>query len=338
MSHQTGITGSDELKSIFTSALNGDYTRTIKVVINEEKLNVEKVVDMKKSFEDDFDSSLEGLIEKDRPCYLFMKQGSAQQWLFITFSPDNAGVREKMLYAATRSSLKSEFGGTYVAMEYFATDPEEVTYKGYLEFLDSKNAPPPLTTAEEDLLAEKKLEKNPGNGASTKKATSKRIWFPLTEEAIAAVETYKSGSVNHIELSINIEKEIIYSSVQNNITANTLKDELTADKAGYHLFNFKHEFENAEVNSHVFVYFVPGYSVPIKERMLYSSCKSSLLSDLEQDFNLKFDRKLECDTAAELTEEFLYSEIHPVEAVAKKKFSKPQAQSRKPRTRPFRNR
>ena len=48
--------------------------------------------------------------------------------------------------------------------------------------------------------------------------------------------------------------------------------------------------------------------------------------------------QLECDTAAELTEEFLYSEIHPVEAVAKKKFSKPQAQGRKPRTRPFRNR
>lgn len=84
--------------------------------------------------------------------------------------------------------------------------------------------------------------------------------------------------------------------------------------------------------------------------MLYSSCKNSLLCLLENDFDLKFDRKvsesfdgffiflilflqLELDNANDLTEEFLRNEIHPPEVVARKKFNKPSAPGRKPPSR-----
>jgi hypothetical protein len=42
----------------------------------------------------------------------------------------------------------------------------------------------------------------------------------------------------------------------------------------------------------VFIYSMPGYKCSIKERMLYSSCKSRLLDSVEQDFQLEIAKKV----------------------------------------------
>lgn len=42
----------------------------------------------------------------------------------------------------------------------------------------------------------------------------------------------------------------------------------------------------------VFIYSMPGYKCSIKERMLYSSCKSRLLDSVEQDFQLEVSKKV----------------------------------------------
>lgn len=45
-------------------------------------------------------------------------------------------------------------------------------------------------------------------------------------------------------------------------------------------------------SSTVFIYSMPGYKCSIKERMLYSSCKSRLLDSVEQDFQLEIAKKV----------------------------------------------
>lgn len=37
---------------------------------------------------------------------------------------------------------------------------------------------------------------------------------------------------------------------------------------------------------------MPGYSCNIKERMLYSSCKSRLLEEVEKDYHLEIAKKV----------------------------------------------
>lgn len=44
--------------------------------------------------------------------------------------------------------------------------------------------------------------------------------------------------------------------------------------------------------SPVFIYSMPGYSCNIKERMLYSSCKSRLLEEVERDYHLEIAKKV----------------------------------------------
>ena len=88
---------------------------------------------------------------------------------------------------------------------------------------------------------------------------------------------------------------------------------------------------------------MPGYSVSIKERMLYSSCKNSVVDVMERIYSIPIDKKVEVDSGAELTEEFLMvqtfqqrhflilhfqGELHPIKNLHKPKFSKPAPPSR----------
>ena len=96
----------------------------------------------------------------------------------------------------------------------------------------------------------------------------------------------------------------------------------------------------------VFIYSMPGYSVSIKERMLYSSCKNAVVDVIEKVYNIEIAKKVEVDTGAELTQDFLQviahiffsvsltsllpsqGELHPVKSLNKPKFARPAAPSR----------
>lgn len=46
---------------------------------------------------------------------------SAYEWILIFWSPDNSPVRQKMLYASTKATLKQEFGTANIKEEIHAT-------------------------------------------------------------------------------------------------------------------------------------------------------------------------------------------------------------------------
>ena len=60
-----------------------------------------------------------------------------------------------------------------------------------------------------------------------------------------------------------------------------------------------------QINILVFIYSMPGYSVSIKERMLYSSCKNAVVDVIEKLYSIEIAKKVEVDSGAELTQEFL---------------------------------
>jgi len=99
----------------------------------------------------------------------------------------------------------------------------------------------------------------------------------------------------------------------------------------YHFLAFPHDFEGQSLSSIIFLYTCPGYNVPIKERMLYSSCKNNVVQIAEEDCGLPLDKKLEMSDASELTREFIFEELHPTAVEEKKAFAKPSPKGRGPR-------
>lgn len=92
---------------------------------------------------------------------------------------------------------------------------------------------------------------------------------------------------------------------------------------------------------------MPGYSCPIKVRMLYSSCKSPFIDELENIYQLKINKKvriyiecminvfynifclqLEIDNDDVINEKYLLDELYPEKESDKLKFGKPKAPGR----------
>lgn len=332
MSHQTGISASADLKAFLSNARDGQ-NRLIKICIADEKLELANREAPKGTWEKDYDNLVLPQLEEKQPCYIMYRLDSKNnqgfEWIFIAWSPDFSPVREKMLYAATRSTLKTEFGTGIIKDELFGTVPEDVCLSGYKKHLVALNAKAPLTAAEEELQYIKQSETRTDVHVDTKHQTMKGLSFPISEDAAHRLVDFKQEKVSYVQLKLNISGESIELADSGNISVSQLPSKVPSEMARYHLFAFKHTHEGDSLNSKVFIYSMPGYKCPIKERMLYSSCKGPFISQLEQTLELNIEKKLEIDDPSELTEEFLYDEIHPKKNIAAMKFEKPKGPARK---------
>ncbi|XP_054575121.1 twinfilin-1 isoform X1 [Eptesicus fuscus] len=294
MSHQTGIQASEDVKDVFARARNGKY-RLLKISIENEKLVIGSCSQPSDSWDKDYDSFVLPLLEDKQPCYILFRLDSQNaqgyEWIFIAWSPDHSHVRQKMLYAATRATLKKEFGGGHIKDEVFGTVKEDVSLHGYKKYLLSQSSPAPLTAAEEELRQIKINEVQTDVSVDTKHQTLQGVAFPISREAFQALEKLSNRQLNYVQLEIDIKNEIIILANTTNTELKDLPKRIPKDSARYHFFLYKHSHEGDYLESIVFIYSMPGYTCSIRERMLYSSCKSPLLEIVERQLQMDVIRK-----------------------------------------------
>ncbi|XP_029008114.1 twinfilin-2 isoform X2 [Betta splendens] len=315
-----------ELRDFLARARRG-AVRLIKVSIQDEQLVLGAYREPEKSWDQDYDRFLLPLLDDQEPCYILYRLDSQNaqgyEWIFISWSPDQSPVKQKMLYAATRATVKKEFGGGHVKYEMFGTAEEDVCLLGYQCHVSSCSGPAPLTLAEQELQRIKITEVKTEISVESKHQTLQGLAFPLQETARRALQQLAQRRINYIQLRLDVEKEIIELVHSNPTEIRDLPRRVPTDTPRYHFFLYKHSHEGDYLESIVFIYSMPGYSCSIKERMLYSSCKSRLLDEVEKDYHLEVAKKLEIDNGDELTEEFLYDEVHPKQHAHKQAFAKP---------------
>lgn len=143
------------------------------------------------------------------------------EWLFISWSPDTAQVRQKMLYASTKATLKQEFGTSHIKEEVHGTvlvsyhiiiiyldnfvvctNQADITLEGYKRHKRNVAAPAPLSMREEELQELKKTEVNTEISINTKQQTLGGVEFPLTEAAKQAIIDMARGSYDYLQFRI----------------------------------------------------------------------------------------------------------------------------------------
>ncbi|CAJ1056273.1 twinfilin-1-like isoform X1 [Xyrichtys novacula] len=327
MSHQTGIQAGNDVKDVFANARCGEQFRALKIIIEEEQLTLGATRKASKKWEQEYDGLVLPLLEDDVPCYVLYRLDSTNnqgyEWIFLAWSPDNASVRNKMLYAATRATLKKEFGGGHIKDEIFATAKEELSLSGYKKHLTSQAAPLPLTAAEEELRQIKLNEVQTDISVDTKHATLQGVAFPLHQDAVAALQRYRDKKLNYVRLEVDAEQELIRLSSTEPTEVKDLPSRICKDAPRYHFFLYKHSHEGDYLESTVFIYSMPGYNCSIRDRMLYSSCKNPLIDMVERTLQIEIEKKLEIDNGDDLTSDFLYEEVHPKQHAHKQAFAKP---------------
>jgi len=332
MSNQSGITASEKLNNFLSKCRDGRY-RLIKICIStsgQPQLELEESREGTNSWEEDWDNYILPLVEPQQPTYFLFRLDDKDSfgnylWLLLSWSPDDAHTRQKMLYASTKATLKKEFGQGQIKDEYFASTREELTLRGYQKHVQSNGEDSACVLSKEELEMKeiKETETRVDIGVDTKQQTMTSLMFPLVPEAKTALESFRSQASDYVQLAIDIPGEKILLKKKGVYNAEELTKLVPNDSARYHLFRYKHVFKNEATSSILFIYSMPGYSVSIKERMLYSSCKNSLVDTIQNHFNIEISRKVEIEEGSELTEAFLQNELHPIPQDTKPKFAKP---------------
>ncbi|KAG7153351.1 Twinfilin-1-like [Homarus americanus] len=229
-----------------------------------------------------------------------------------------------MLYASTKATLRKEFGATQIRDEIFGTVHEDVSLDGLHRHRKSASAPVPLTLREEEIQEIKKQEVGVDIGVDSKHQTMAGISFPLVTEALDAVQEFTKGNLQYVQLMIDTSaEEVQLAGTQRTLAVTGLPGHIPDSEARYHLYRYDHNYEGDFFHSVLFIYSMPGYACPIKERMLYSSSKNPITHLLENGLNLAISKKLEIGEGTELTEEYLLDEIHPKRNLHRPKFAKP---------------
>jgi twinfilin-like protein len=352
MSHQSGILPTPELISTFKNAVRSKTIRALKIEIEEESLVCKDEIPVAGDWIKDF--QLDHWLTK--PCFILYSldartiptpdnhggwsKGSSigeAGWLILLFTPDDSSVRSKMLYASSKATLSKELGDWIFVDYIYGTAKDEFNIDGYRKHRIHHNSDSPLTAAERNLANAKKWEgfdisnsirrNNLGREQNKNAGT---LSFPVDDEAIKALETFKTHDANLIVLKIDVDKEMVQLDFFDNIsTADDIPPHTGFKISGglteprYILYGF--------TDKTVFALTCPSSS-KIKERTLYASSRASIIAFI--DHYLDEDKptivkKFELDNPSDFDEKLLRYEFEEKVEKSEKAFSKPAKPGRK---------
>ncbi|WVF72078.1 hypothetical protein IAT40_006890 [Kwoniella sp. CBS 6097] len=163
MSAPSGIKVPPSLTSAFSTAQNGgDSVRALVFVIEGESFKHHTTIDPKGNYKDDIALLAAALPSPKTPASfayrLDSKDGFKYEWMMVTFVPDDAGVRAKMLQASSRSGLLKALGAANFKHDWFATSVNDLTPSALTAHLNHLASPPPLSASEAALAEVREAE------------------------------------------------------------------------------------------------------------------------------------------------------------------------------------
>ncbi|KAG5646698.1 hypothetical protein DXG03_002688 [Asterophora parasitica] len=342
MSAISGIAVDSQLASVFATANTDDDVRFIKVSIRNESLVWDRTIPVAASFEDDL-ALLQApdVLEDSVPAYILAKVAPSD-WINISYVPDSAKVRDKMLYASTRASLSKAFGSTLFSDAIFATSKADLTPDAYASHKRHIAAPKPLSAREQELADVRAAESGNGYEGSRARASHLRTgvgysWAQDLRDALVQLGQAEGGALLVLGVdSTSGAETLTLKSSNSETTVDTLGSALPPAQPCYALFAWPHTYFSppkreirkpfkylfllhaciplTHMTMSVFIYSCPSTS-PIKDRMIYSSgvlstyqAVKALLSEAVPNVHLA-SRRIETSDPEELNEKHLKVEL-----------------------------
>lgn len=284
MSSQSGIACTPELIETFKKYIDEEY-RSLIIRVVEEQLVPGKLVKGTQSLEADWEIIQSELSEKE-PAFVVVNKDQKGEHLFVSFTPDYAPVRSKMIYASSKNSLLRELGLEFFKPIIFINDIEEISSAGWNSHMAHENLDNPLTNEEESLQRVKDFERlNVGTERRQKLANDTSTFMFHVDEVLKN----KLGSISNGELvscSLDLENESIVLSKDSNFTSpSEILQLISTEKPQYTLLSFKDE--------KTFIYSCPSGS-KVKERMIYASNKLGFVNQfLKKELALEIANVIE---------------------------------------------
>ncbi|KAI5465376.1 hypothetical protein BGZ63DRAFT_373422 [Mariannaea sp. PMI_226] len=330
---QSGISASKELQAQFNSMLSSPDTFGLLAAIDKESMvPVATIPSSSSSFAGNL-ANLEPHIKPNVALFIILRRyDSVPRFLAVTYVPDEAPVRQKMLFASTRLTFVRELGSEHFRETIFATMAAELTAHGFEKHDAHSKLDAPLTEEEKTLGEVKRAEQEAGSGTGTREIhLSKSLAMPVAEDAIAALKDIDAGNRAVTMLRINSETEAV-ELVPESPTPSTigeLTQVISPTEPRFTFYRFTHTHNGVEQSPVLFFYtcpLTPG-ARSIKNRMLYPLMKRAVLTVAEQEAGLKTEKRFEVEEPSEITEQSVMEDLHP-KVTARTGFSRPKRPGR----------
>ncbi|KAI7642780.1 hypothetical protein KC322_g20056, partial [Hortaea werneckii] len=164
---QSGISATKELQDAFNALVSSTDQRAVLASIeNEQLVPTTTLAASSASFSDDL-NNLQDHLAQDKAAYVLVKTHNAPDgYVAVTFVPNAAPVRQKMLFASTRLTLVRELGLERFRQQIFCTEKEELTPEGWAKHDAHVGLEAPLTEEESGLKGVKDAEAAESMGTS----------------------------------------------------------------------------------------------------------------------------------------------------------------------------
>jgi len=324
MTHSSQLPVSAQLEDVFAKARTTGGIRYVKVVIRDESLVPDGTEPLTSDTQADF-RKVSALLKPKTPCYVLFRLDSQNtlgyQWLLLAYVPDGSTVKDRMLYASTRDSLKKQLGKSYfVSTDLYGTEASEFTWEAYQDTLIKPAVAAPLTVTEMQYHHEASAEVHHGHAREYVHS----VRFPLSSDATDALNALATKNHNFVQLSIDAERETVELVAAKRVRdVPGLTSELSRSEPRFTFYRFTHNFKGESLDNIVFIYSCPD-TAPVKQRMLYSTVKA-VVTGAAEDARVIVERnaRIEVTDPGDITEEYLVEVLHPVKEV-KKGFARPQ--------------
>lgn len=262
-------------------------------------------------------------IKTTEALYILLRQSNTPTgFVAVTYVPNAAPVRQKMLFASTRLTLVRELGLERFGETLVVTEADELTKEGWLKHEAHTKLAAPLTEEERELGEVKRLESEEGHGASQRKShVAGGLQMNIADEAKAALEALKEGGDNLVLVGIDTKTEVFTLTSTTNATLETLTSSIPSSNPAFTFFRLP------ESDKVVYIYTCPSSS-PVKERMLYASSSRSIYNWATTEGGLNVVKKVEESEPSEIEVKELGEEEKPKVEV-KARFDRPKRPGRR---------
>ena len=182
---------SRELHDAFNALLTSPAQRGLVVGIRNERLIPTFIIpSTSPDFLEDF-SVLDSILDENEAAYILLRKYDAAPdgYVAITYVPDTAPVRSKMLFASTRLTLMRELGTERFRDSLFATTKVEMGREGWERHERHERVEAPLTEEESALAGIKRAEAEVGRGTTDRSShVSSGLNFVISEDALEALK------------------------------------------------------------------------------------------------------------------------------------------------------
>ncbi|EDU42339.1 actin monomer binding protein [Pyrenophora tritici-repentis] len=328
---QSGISASQELKSALGSLITSTNQRGVLATIqNETIVPSGTITSTASTFVDDL-SNLSPHIQPNTALYILLRRAdtlaSADKSLVaITYVPNAAPVRQKMLFASTRLTMVRELGGEHFAESVFTTEASELTSSGWEKHIAHTASEKPLTAEEQSLQDIKDAEALESRGTRGQGlAQGGRIAIRADDEVARALRELGEGGAadNLVQLRMDGASETLQLVSTSSATPSTLAAAMDTKEPRYAFY--RHDDADASI---VFISTCPS-GAKIRERMIYAASRGNVVSLAQNEAGLKVVKKLEATNPDEVTEQIILDEFKVEKKEESKGFAKPKRPGRR---------